>query len=84
MQYIKGELDELEREEFFRLKKVQAKKKKDIEANESAARKALARIAAAEVDGEAAAFGGAMRGDGVTVGDPGNLLEPERDEDLLF
>ena len=29
MSYIKGELDELEREEFFRLKKVQAKKKKD-------------------------------------------------------
>eukprot|EP00736_Rhodelphis_marinus_P014247 Rmarinus@m.20058 len=27
--YIKGELDELEREEFFRLKKVQKKKKKD-------------------------------------------------------
>jgi V-type H+-transporting ATPase subunit D len=26
--YIKGELDELEREEFFRLKKVQANKKK--------------------------------------------------------
>lgn len=30
--YIKGELDELEREEFFRLKKVQNKKKKDAEA----------------------------------------------------
>jgi len=29
--YIKSELDELEREEFFRLKKVQAKKKKDME-----------------------------------------------------
>eukprot|EP00899_Mesostigma_viride_P007484 jgi/Mesvir1/16737/Mv15120-RA.1 len=29
--YIKGELDELEREEFFRLKKVQAKKKRDME-----------------------------------------------------
>jgi V-type H+-transporting ATPase subunit D len=29
--YIKGELDELEREEFFRLKKVQKKKKKDEE-----------------------------------------------------
>lgn len=32
--YIKGELDELEREEFFRLKKVQAKKKRDMEAKE--------------------------------------------------
>ena len=26
---LQGELDELEREEFFRLKKVQAKKKRD-------------------------------------------------------
>mmetsp|Transcript_6096 Transcript_6096/g.11017 ORF Transcript_6096/g.11017 Transcript_6096/m.11017 type:complete len:256 (-) Transcript_6096:111-878(-) len=32
--YIKGELDELEREEFFRLKKVQAKKKRDLEARD--------------------------------------------------
>ncbi|KAK9844403.1 hypothetical protein WJX74_002036 [Apatococcus lobatus] len=31
--YIKGELDELEREEFFRLKKVQGKKQRDAEAN---------------------------------------------------
>ena len=41
--YIKGELDELEREEFFRLKKVQAKKKKDVE-----------RAAAAAADADAA------------------------------
>jgi V-type H+-transporting ATPase subunit D len=34
--YIKGELDELEREEFFRLKKVQAKKKRDMEARDGA------------------------------------------------
>jgi hypothetical protein len=34
VKYILSELDELEREEFFRLKKVQAKKKKDIEARE--------------------------------------------------
>jgi V-type H+-transporting ATPase subunit D len=38
--YIKGELDELEREEFFRLKKVQAKKKRDAAA--AAAAKAAA------------------------------------------
>eukprot|EP00898_Chlorokybus_atmophyticus_P008131 jgi/Chlat1/8319/Chrsp8S08095 len=31
IQYIKGELDELEREEFFRLKKVQANKKKEVD-----------------------------------------------------
>lgn len=35
--YIKGELDELEREEFFRLKKVQNKKKRDAEAVEALA-----------------------------------------------
>ena len=29
IEYIKGELDELEREEFFRLKKIQEKKKKE-------------------------------------------------------
>ena len=29
--HSKGELDELEREEFFRLKKVQAKKKRDAQ-----------------------------------------------------
>ena len=33
--YIRGELDELEREEFFRLKKVQAKKKRDAAAVEA-------------------------------------------------
>ena len=72
--YIKGELDELEREEFFRLKKVQAKKKKDIMANEEQAKAAIARISAA-------GMGGDVDGGG---GDGGNLLEPERDEDLLF
>jgi hypothetical protein len=29
--HTQGELDELEREEFFRLKKVQAKKKRDAD-----------------------------------------------------
>eukprot|EP00884_Botryococcus_braunii_P021566 jgi/Botrbrau1/8093/Bobra.0230s0018.1 len=44
--YIKGELDELEREEFFRLKKVQAKKKRDAELDK-------AKKAAAASGGEA-------------------------------
>lgn len=35
--YIKGELDELEREEFFRLKKVQNKKKRDADNDTSKA-----------------------------------------------
>ena len=33
---MQGELDELEREEFFRLKKVQAKKKRDADINDAA------------------------------------------------
>ena len=52
VQYIKGELDELEREEFFRLKKVQAKKKKDIVAAEAEAKTvAAARRVRDELDG---------------------------------
>lgn len=38
--YIISELDELEREEFFRLKKVQAKKKEKLDAEAAAAKKA--------------------------------------------
>ena len=47
VEYIKSELDELEREEFFRLKRSQDKKKKDIvlKAAEKAAE--LAKAAAA-------------------------------------
>jgi len=41
VEYIKSELDELEREEFFRLKRSQDKKKKDIAQKEEAAKAAL-------------------------------------------
>ncbi|PRW21131.1 V-type proton ATPase subunit D-like isoform A [Chlorella sorokiniana] len=47
--YIKGELDELEREEFFRLKKVQGNKKKHAEA--AAAKEAEDAAAAARAGG---------------------------------
>lgn len=40
--HVQGELDELEREEFFRLKKVQAKKKRDAELKDLAKVPALA------------------------------------------
>ncbi|BFI30053.1 V-type H+-transporting ATPase subunit D [Marchantia polymorpha subsp. ruderalis] len=55
--YIKGELDELEREEFFRLKKVQAYKKKEVEKQlirnqQFEAANAAAAAAAAGDDGE--------------------------------
>ncbi|KAI3430836.1 hypothetical protein D9Q98_009247 [Chlorella vulgaris] len=44
--YIKGELDELEREEFFRLKKVQSNKKKHQLAAEALEKARLAALAA--------------------------------------
>lgn len=68
--YIKGELDELEREEFFRLKKVQAKKKRD------------AAKAAAEVVAAAAT----LKGGGAGGGDKSvsALLGVEADADVVF
>ena len=47
VEYIKGELDELEREEFFRLKRSQDKKKADIEAAELEKKKIAAAAASA-------------------------------------
>jgi V-type H+-transporting ATPase subunit D len=79
--YIKGELDELEREEFFRLKKVQAKKKKDMENAEATVRE----VAESNVNGNGNENGkdpfAAILHSGVDVG---NVLEPERDDDVLF
>jgi len=72
--YIKGELDELEREEFFRLKKVQAKKKKDAKEIE-------------EKEDLMSKGGGVVRGEGGSgAGEIGNLIDfaTEKDEDLLF
>ena len=66
--YIKGELDELEREEFFRLKKVQAKKKRD----------AAAKAEAAEVVGAHRTSGGAGE-KSVSA-----LLGVEADADVVF
>jgi len=69
VQYIKGELDELEREEFFRLKKVQAKKKKDVAAKEAEERERLDGGSALDLSGG---------------GGGGNMLEADHDDDLLF
>uniref|UniRef100_A0A7S3FA60 V-type proton ATPase subunit D n=1 Tax=Prasinoderma singulare TaxID=676789 RepID=A0A7S3FA60_9VIRI len=81
--YIKGELDELEREEFFRLKKIQAKKTEAMERSE-AARKAAeeARLASGELAGDGAAMGFAMGGG--AGGGGGDLLQPDHDPDVLF
>ena len=60
--YIKGELDELEREEFFRLKKVQDKKNRDQKekdaARELAQQQAKAAGAGAGAGGAASLLGG--------------------------
>jgi len=72
--YIKGELDELEREEFFRLKKIQAKKAETVAAAEAAAKRAQI-----ERDESSAS------GDNSSIFDSlANMLTPHQDEDLLF
>jgi len=68
--YIKGELDELEREEFFRLKKVQAKKKRDMDAKEEAEQ--AAREKGITTSSLAPAY------------EAPSLLETVQDDDLLF
>lgn len=81
VKYILSELDELEREEFFRLKKVQAKKKKDLE--ERQAGEAAEALAEALVDREMKAYEGVVEGEGGR-GAGGNLIELSHDADLLF
>lgn len=44
IKYINSELDELDREEFYRLKKVQGKKKRDATSAEEEAKKKAAEI----------------------------------------
>ena len=61
VEYIKSELDELEREEFFRLKRSQDKKKKDIKAK-AAEKLKLAELALAK-EAEALALDGGVKAD---------------------
>ncbi|XP_040582936.1 V-type proton ATPase subunit D [Lepeophtheirus salmonis] len=68
--YIITELDELEREEFFRLKKVQDKKKRTRKAKEEAE-------AARRKERQA-------KGLDIEVSGGGNIFEDDHDEDLLF
>lgn len=73
--YIKGELDEQEREEFFRLKKIQALKQRDLEQQMESAK----RYAEEKVAGEVAL----QRG--VSMDTATNMLDNgDRDEDIIF
>lgn len=74
--YIKGELDELEREDFFRLKKIQGFKKREVERQMQAAR---------EFAGEQAAEKISLRR-GVSLATAHNMLDVGggRDEDIIF
>lgn len=69
LQYIVSELDEMDREEFFRLKKVQAKKKKTA-AEEEQKRKAKKHDSDDDEDGD-------QKGGG-------DMLSGGKDEDVIF
>jgi vacuolar-type H+-ATPase subunit D/Vma8 len=73
--YIKGELDEQEREEFFRLKKIQGYKKRALEQQMESAN----RYAEEKEAGEYALQ------HGVSMGTANNMLDnADRDEDIIF
>lgn len=73
--YIKGELDELEREEFFRLKKIQGFKKREIEKQFLLRRQAAGNKVQTSLE-LLDDFGGRTGGE--------NFLQPEVDQDVIF
>ncbi|KAF2314398.1 hypothetical protein GH714_026030 [Hevea brasiliensis] len=74
--YIKGELDELEREDFFRLKKIQGYKKREIEKQLAAAKQFAEEQFAEKISLQK----------GISLKSAHNLLSPsmEKDEDIIF
>lgn len=74
--YIKGELDELEREDFFRLKKIQGYKKREIERQRSAANQFAEEQVAEKVSLKK----------GVSMNSAHNMLAraAQKDEDIIF
>ncbi|KAJ9182998.1 hypothetical protein P3X46_006920 [Hevea brasiliensis] len=74
--YIKGELDELEREDFFRLKKIQGYKKREIEKQLAAAKRFAEEQFAEKVSLQ----------EGISLKSAHNLLSAavEKDEDIIF
>ncbi|KAI0340083.1 hypothetical protein BDW22DRAFT_1414752 [Trametopsis cervina] len=73
IKYISSELDEMDREEFFRLKKVQGKKKRDAEAAD--------KLAKAKADAEADLP--PVQAEPEVAGGGGDLLS-SKDEDVIF
>ncbi len=71
IKYINSELDELDREEFYRLKKVSGKKEREAKAADAARLEAKKSQADGEVSPE----------DGVATAD---LLGNEDEEDVIF
>ncbi|TXG55719.1 hypothetical protein EZV62_020975 [Acer yangbiense] len=74
--YIKGELDELEREDFFRLKKIQGYKKREMDRQLASAKKFA--------DGQVAEKISLQKG--ISISSAQNLLSAEggKDEDIIF
>lgn len=74
--YIKGELDELEREDFFRLKKIQGYKKREIERQRAAANQFAEEQVAEKVSLKK----------GVSMNSAHNMLAraAQKDEDIIF
>lgn len=77
IKYINSELDELDREEFYRLKKVSNKKQADAAVEEAArqAKKKAEESADADADAEGAAHGAKETKD---------LFGDEDNEDVIF
>ncbi|TVY39257.1 V-type proton ATPase subunit D [Lachnellula occidentalis] len=78
IKYINSELDELDREEFFRLKKVQNKKQRDTAAQDAEMR---LKLAAAE---KAEAASGATSSDKENEAGTGDILGESEDADVIF
>ncbi|KXN74956.1 hypothetical protein CONCODRAFT_76642 [Conidiobolus coronatus NRRL 28638] len=75
--YIISELDEADREEFFRLKKVQGKKKRDKERDEE--------ILEAKLKAQQELIAqGLITPEAVTAGESTNMLNQDQDEDIIF
>ncbi|KAL3818942.1 hypothetical protein ACJIZ3_004847 [Penstemon smallii] len=73
--YIKGELDELEREDFFRLKKIQGFKRREVERQREAAKAYAEEKVAEEMSLKR----------GISVSSAHNMLAAaQKDEDIIF